>query len=84
MKCERKSLDFFLFFFVVDLSFLTLEFFFLKLSCVCLFVCLCALLRIRTLSLIRDSYYIYTERKKIHECSSRGEGKKDEDKERKE
>ena len=29
MKCERKSLDFFLFFFVFDLSFLTLEFFFL-------------------------------------------------------
>ena len=26
----------------------------------------------------------YTERKKIHEFSSRGEGKKDEDKERKE
>ena len=35
MKCERKSLDFFYkFFFVFDLSFLTLEFFFKKLFCV--------------------------------------------------
>ena len=42
------------------------------------FFCLCAL------SLLKEILIIYTERKKIHECSSRGEGKKDEDKERKE
>ena len=43
---------------------------------VCLFVC--------TLENTGEILSIYTERKKIHECSSRGEGKKDEDKERKE
>jgi len=37
-----------------------------------------------SLSLLKEILSIYTERKKIHECSSRGEGKKDEDKERKE
>ena len=60
----RENLDFFLFFSskfsfcltpeffdFFHLSFLTRE---KKLSCVCLF--LCALLRILTLSLIRDSY----------------------------
>ena len=49
------TLEFFDFF---HLSFLTRE---KKLSCVCLF--LCALLRILTLSLIRDSYYIHREKK---------------------
>ena len=34
--------------------------------------------------LLKEILSTYTERKKIHECSSRGEGKKDEDKERKE
>ena len=60
---------------------MTLEFFLtLSRSCV-LFVChLCALSRIRELSLIRDSYYIYTERerKKIHEFSGRGEDRDEE------
>ena len=37
-----------------------------------------------SLSLVKEILSTYTERKKIHECSSRGEGKKDEDKERKE
>ena len=60
-------------------DFFSLEFFYArnpKLSCVCLF--LCALLRILNLSLLS----IHTERKKIHEFSSRGGEGKDEDKER--
>ena len=49
---------------------------------VCLFVC--TLENTNSLSLLKEILSTYTERKKIHECSSRGEGKKDEDKERKE
>ena len=73
---SENLLIFFCFFLVFDLSFLTLEFFFNS------FVC--TLENTNSLSLVKEILSTYAERKKIHECSSRGEGKKDEDKERKE
>ena len=73
MKCERKFLGVFFF--------LPGAWFFFN-SRVCLFVC--TLENTNSLSRLKEILSIYTERKKIHECSGRGEGKKDEDKERKE